>query len=57
MHHFTRRSRGGGERGEMHSINWINFNETLLKHGIKRIVNRVEDDPRRPPLRRVLRVK
>jgi hypothetical protein len=23
MHHFTRRSRGGGERGEMHPIDWI----------------------------------
>jgi hypothetical protein len=28
----------------------INFNETLLKHGIKRIVNRLAEDPHRPPL-------
>jgi iron complex transport system substrate-binding protein len=35
----------------------INFNETLLKHGIKRIVNRLAEDPRRPPLPRVPRVK
>jgi iron complex transport system substrate-binding protein len=35
----------------------INFNETLLKHGIKRIVNRLDEDPRRPPLPRVPRVK
>jgi len=35
----------------------INFNESLLKHGIKRIVNRLDEAPRRPPLPRVLRVK
>jgi hypothetical protein len=35
----------------------INFNETLLSMGIKRIVNRPEEDPRRPPLPRDLRVK
>ena len=35
----------------------INFNETLLKHGIKRIVNKLDENPRRPPLPRVLRVK
>ncbi len=35
----------------------INFNEMLLKHGIKRLVNRLEEDPRRPPLPRVPRVK
>jgi hypothetical protein len=29
----------------------------LLKHGIKRIVNRLAEDPRRPPLPRVPRVK
>jgi iron complex transport system substrate-binding protein len=33
------------------------FNETLLKHGIKRIVNRLDEDPGRPPLPRVPRVK
>jgi hypothetical protein len=38
----------------MHSLN---FNETLLKHGIERIVNGLEENPRRPPLRRVPRVK
>jgi iron complex transport system substrate-binding protein len=35
----------------------INFNETHLKHGIKRIVNRLDEDPHRPPLPRVPRVK
>jgi iron complex transport system substrate-binding protein len=35
----------------------INFNEKLLKHGIKRIVNRLDEDPGRPPLPRVPRVK
>ena len=35
----------------------INFNESLLKHGIKRIVNRLDEAPRRPPLPRVLHVK
>jgi iron complex transport system substrate-binding protein len=34
----------------------INFNEKLLKHGIKRIVNRLDEDPGRPPLPRVPRV-
>jgi iron complex transport system substrate-binding protein len=34
----------------------INFNESLLKHGLKRIVNRYPD-PQRPPLPRVPRVK
>jgi iron complex transport system substrate-binding protein len=35
----------------------INFNETLLKHGIKRFVNRLDESPRRPPLPRVPRAK
>lgn len=34
----------------------INFNETLLKNGIRRIVNRLPEDPRRPALPRVPRV-
>jgi GxxExxY protein len=33
----------------------IHFNEKLLKHGIKRIVNRLDEDPGRPPLARVPR--
>ena len=35
----------------------INFNEALLKHGLKRIVNRLNDVSPRPPLPRVPRVK
>jgi iron complex transport system substrate-binding protein len=35
----------------------INFNETLLKHGIRRMVNRIDEPPRRPPLPRELRAK
>ena len=75
VHHFTRRSRGCGERGEVQGLHFekqlrtclrltdrqawllVNFNEALLKHGIKWIVKRLEEDPRRPPLPRVLRVK
>jgi hypothetical protein len=36
---------------------WINFNEALLKHEIKRIVNRLDEPPPRAPLPRVPRVK
>ena len=35
----------------------INFNETLLKHGIKRVVNRLPETSPRAPLPRVPRVK
>ena len=35
----------------------INFNETLLKHGIKRVVNRFPETSPRAPLPRVPRVK
>jgi GxxExxY protein len=35
----------------------INFNEEFLKHGIKRIVNRLEEPTPRSPLLRVPRVK
>jgi hypothetical protein len=43
---------GAAESSEA-KVREANFNETLLKHGIERIVNRVEEDPRRPPLPRV----
>jgi iron complex transport system substrate-binding protein len=35
----------------------INFNEALLKHGLKRMVNRLNEISPRPPLPRVPRVK
>jgi GxxExxY protein len=35
----------------------INFNETLLKHGLKRVVNRLPEPPQRSPLPRVPRAK
>jgi hypothetical protein len=35
----------------------INFNETLLKHGLKRIVNGLNEPSPRPPRPRVPRVK
>jgi hypothetical protein len=48
---------GAAESSEA-KVREANFNETLLKHGIERIVNRVEEDPtglRSPAFLRVKR--